>query len=106
LADPAQTARTAHPNTATHPTSAHREHSTTSRRACLIGRYYGHDLQSIRETAQPNPQSDGDQAVAIAAGVLVSSKSAGSKRASRRLYSFANAGHIVKFRPSAPTYHE
>ena len=51
-------------------------------------------------------RSDGDQAVAAADGVLVSSKSAGSKRASRRLYSFANPGHVVKFRPSAPTYHE
>ena len=51
-------------------------------------------------------RSDGDQAVAAAAGVLVSSNSAVSKRASRRLYSFANAGHMVKFRPSASTYHE
>jgi hypothetical protein len=48
----------------------------------------------------------GDQPTAAATGALVSSNSAGSNRASRRLYSFANAGQMVKFRPSAPTYHE
>ena len=51
-------------------------------------------------------QADGDQPMAAATGALVSSNSAGSNRASRRLYSLANAGQIVKFRPSAPTYHE
>ena len=47
-----------------------------------------------------------DQPMAAASGGLVSSNSAGSNRASRRLYSFANAGQVVKLRPSAPTYHE
>jgi hypothetical protein len=49
---------------------------------------------------------DGDQPMPATTGALVSSNSAGSNRARRRLYSFANAGQIVKFRPSGPTYHE
>ena len=48
----------------------------------------------------------GDQPMATATGALVSSNSAGSNRASRLLYSLANAGQIVKFRPSGPTYQE
>ena len=48
----------------------------------------------------------GNQPMAAATGALVSSNSAESNWARRRLYSLANAGQIVKFRPSAPTYHE
>ena len=60
----------------------------------------------VREPRAQRAHVCGNQPMATATGALVSSNSAGSNRASRRLYSLANAGQIVKFRPSAPTYHE
>ena len=60
----------------------------------------------VRELRAQRAHVCGNQPMATATGALVSSNSAGSNRASRRLYSLANAGQIVKFRPSGPTYHE
>ena len=60
----------------------------------------------VREPRAQRAHVCGNQPMATATGALVSSNSAGSNRASRRLYSLANAGQIVKFRPSGPTYHE